>query len=546
MTDHDTDTTAAAERRGLVQRLRDFSVRTKTLTAVGLASFVALVVGVNGINALSDATDEADALYRSNTMGIEHAAEMRTAIDGMRMAARDALIKTSRADKQGALDRLDEKYAAFEEASQAYADSGLDATTRALVEELEQAATQYDQVQTTDMATLALRGDFRRWDDLNATQVSGYTKVLEENIQAITDHELAAAADAVEAINDDYTSTRNLSIALLVGGILLATALGWWIAATLAKNVARVKHVIDGIAEGDLTRTAEVENRDEMGDMAEGLNAASEKMRGLMRTVVDSADAVAAASEQLSASSAQIAAGAEETSVQANVVSSAAEEVSRNVQTVAAGAEQMGASIREISHSANEAARVASEAVGTVEATNHQVSKLGESSQEIGNVVKVITSIAEQTNLLALNATIEAARAGEAGKGFAVVANEVKELAQETARATEDIARRVEAIQADTGGAVTAIGEIESIITSINDYQVTIASAVEEQTATTNEMSRNVADASTSSSEIATNITGVSQAAVSTTEAMNQSRQAVDELSRMAADLRGVVAQFKA
>ncbi|WP_019145949.1 methyl-accepting chemotaxis protein [Aeromicrobium massiliense] len=544
MTDHDT--TTADERRGLVQRLRDFSVRTKTLTAVGLASFVALVVGVNGINALSDATDEADDLYRSNTMGIEHAAEMRSAIDGMRMAARDALIKTSRVDKQGALERLDERYAEFQTASQEYADSGLDSTTRALVAELEDAATQYNQVQTTEMATLALRGDVRRWDDLNATEVSGYTDVLEANIRALTEHELDAAADAVQAINDDFTSTRNLSIALLAGGILLASALGWWIAATLARNVARVKHVIDGIADGDLTRKAEVENRDEMGDMAEGLNAASEKMRGLMRTVVDSADAVAAAAEQLSASSAQIAAGAEETSVQANVVSSAAEEVSRNVHTVAAGAEQMGASIREISHSANEAARVASEAVGTVEATNQQVSKLGESSQEIGNVVKVITSIAEQTNLLALNATIEAARAGEAGKGFAVVANEVKELAQETARATEDIARRVEAIQADTGGAVTAIGEIEAIITSINDYQVTIASAVEEQTATTNEMSRNVADASTSSTEIATNITGVSQAAVSTTEAMNQSRQAVDELSRMAAELRGVVAQFKA
>ena len=179
--------------------------------------------------------------------------------------------------------------------------------------------------------------------------------------------------------------------------------------------------------------------------------------------------------------------------MQAGVVSGAADEVSRNVQTVAAGAEEMGASIREIAHSANEAARVAV-AGGRPWSTRptRPSPSSAPSSQEIGNVVKVITSIAEQTNLLALNATIEAARAGEAGKGFAVVANEVKELAQETARATEDIARRVEAIQADTTGAVEAIGEISTIITSINDYQLTIASAVEEQTATTNEMSRNV------------------------------------------------------
>uniref|UniRef100_UPI001F4990F4 methyl-accepting chemotaxis protein n=1 Tax=Nocardioides pantholopis TaxID=2483798 RepID=UPI001F4990F4 len=166
-------------------------------------------------------------------------------------------------------------------------------------------------------------------------------------------------------------------------------------------------------------------------------------------------------------------------------------------------------------------------------------------SVEIGNVVKVITSIAEQTNLLALNATIEAARAGEAGKGFAVVANEVKELAQETARATGDIARRVEAIQSDSGGAVAAIGEIAGIIASINDYQLTIASAVEEQTATTNEMSRNVAEAATGGHEIAANIAGVSQAAVSTTEAMSQSQAAVAELAGMAGKLRAEVSRFR-
>ncbi len=178
------------------------------------------------------------------------------------------------------------------------------------------------------------------------------------------------------------------------------------------------------------------------------------------------------------------------------------------------------------------------------ESTNATISKLGESSTEIGNVVKVITSIAEQTNLLALNATIEAARAGEAGKGFAVVANEVKELAQETARATEDISRRVEAIQADTAGAVAAIGEISEVIARINDFQVTIASAVEEQTATTNEMNRSVTEAATGSTEIASNITGVARAAATTTEGVGQSQQTAAELARLSNQLEELCNRF--
>jgi len=212
------------------------------------------------------------------------------------------------------------------------------------------------------------------------------------------------------------------------------------------------------------------------------------------------------------------------------------------VQTVAAGAEQMGASIREIAQNANEAAKVAHQATGVAAVTTETVSKLGVSSAEIGNVVKVITQIAAQTNLLALNATIEAARAGEAGKGFAVVASEVKDLAQETARATEEITRRVDAIQVDTTGAVVAIGQISTIIASINDFQLTIASAVEEQTATTNEMSRSVTEAATGSVEIASNIIGVATGAAMASEVLVQMGSSVHELARMSADLRERVA----
>jgi methyl-accepting chemotaxis protein len=257
------------------------------------------------------------------------------------------------------------------------------------------------------------------------------------------------------------------------------------------------------------------------------------------------AESLASASEELTATSQQMSANAEETSSQANVVSAGAEQVNKNLQTVATGTEEMSASIKEIAKNAHEAARVATGAVKVAEETNQIVSKLGDSSIEIGQVVKVITSIAQQTNLLALNATIEAARAGEAGKGFAVVANEVKELAKQTAKATEDISRKIEAIQGDTKSAVGAISQISDVIKQVNDISNTIATAVEEQNATTNEMARNVSEAAIGSGEITKNIAGVAEAAQSTTHGANDSLTAAQSLAQMSTQLRELVNKFK-
>ncbi|WP_448059142.1 methyl-accepting chemotaxis protein [Cellulomonas hominis] len=382
-----------------------------------------------------------------------------------------------------------------------------------------------------------------------------YQQVLTDVTEPIKDT-YVDALDAVAAYGDEYmqdvadsaASEADRSVLILVSTLLVALVLviglGWWVAGSLRRGVLDVKRSLVAMADGDLTVAPSVTSGDEIGDMARSLRVAQDNLRRVIAGVVETAGTVATAAGELSASSGQVAAGSEETSAQAGVVAAAAEQVSRNVQAVAAGAEQMGASIREIAQNANEAARVATQATAVVASTNETVSKLGASSVEIGNVVKVITSIAEQTNLLALNATIEAARAGEAGKGFAVVAGEVKDLAQETAKATEDIARRVEAIQSDTGGAVAAIGQISSIIASINDYQLTIASAVEEQTATTNEMSRGVAEAASGSGEIALNITGVASSAATSSHVLGGMGDHVAELARLSTDLRDRMAQF--
>jgi methyl-accepting chemotaxis protein len=260
----------------------------------------------------------------------------------------------------------------------------------------------------------------------------------------------------------------------------------------VVEPVKEASGVLAKIAAGDLTARVLGDYRGDHARLKEDVNKMASDLHGNLRRFTEYASTLAASSEELAVLSRQMAGSAESTASQANVVSAASEQVSTNVASVASGTEQMQASIREISKNTHESARVSKDAVSVAHSTNETVRKLGESSLEIGNVIKVITSIAQQTNLLALNATIEAARAGESGKGFAVVANEVKELAKQTANATEEIGLKIEAIQADTKGAVQAIAKIGTIINQINDFSGTIASAVEEQAATTNQISRSV------------------------------------------------------
>jgi methyl-accepting chemotaxis protein len=385
--------------------------------------------------------------------------------------------------------------------------------------------------------------------DKEATEIAAQTRSLRDRSDKLMDELVAAKLKAAEEGEKEsqavYRKSRNFMFGIIVVSVLCAVTLGFLIATMITKPLSQAVATLDQAAQGDLRARADVNTHDEIGAMGTSLNIFLATLESSIRSIGDNANRLALSAEELTTVSHQMSSNSDETATQANIVSAASEQVSKNVQTVAAGAEEMSASIKEIAQSANQAARVAKQAVEGAEKTNATVAKLGDSSAEIGNVIKVITSIAEQTNLLALNATIEAARAGEAGKGFAVVANEVKELAKQTGDATEDISQKISAIQHDTEGAVAAIGQIGGIINQVNDIANTIASAVEEQTVTTNEMSRNVAEAAKGSNEIVQNITGVAQSAQSTAGGATQTQTAAQELARVASELQNLVNQFK-
>ena len=348
-------------------------------------------------------------------------------------------------------------------------------------------------------------------------------------------------------IMQDAQRIRLLGIVLAVIGILVACVLAFVASGTIVRPIDRLRRQLVEIAEGDgdLTQRADDSRRDEIGALGAAFNRFVSTVADAIRAIGKSADELGGCSDTLGGVSNELGGSAQQTSAQAEIVSGAAEQINANVQAVATAAEEMSASIGEIATNAHHAAEVAAEALTMAEEANARVVRFGTSSEEITGVLDVIAAIADKTNLLALNATIEAARAGDAGKGFAVVASEVKDLAKQTAQATADVATRVSAIQGDARAVTEVIDGIGAVIARVSEAQAAIATAVEEQTATTSEISRNVAEVSLGSSEIAQNIGGVARAAAETNAGATNTQVAAGELEEMATSLRQLVGQFR-
>jgi methyl-accepting chemotaxis protein len=379
-------------------------------------------------------------------------------------------------------------------------------------------------------------------------------------------------AEAFQAVNRLTWVMGFIGIVCIIVILLFGIFFTRTIISPIKVVVDRIKDIAEG--EGDLTARLDVKSGDEIGELAQWFNTFIDKLQSMIRNIIENAETLNRSSSDLSGLSQQMSDGADQMSTKSNTVASAGEEMSSNmdsvaaameeaatnVSLVAASAEEMTSTINEIARNSENARTITGEAVSRSQSVSSKVDELGNSAQDIGKVTETITEISEQTNLLALNATIEAARAGEAGKGFAVVANEIKELARQTAEATQEIKARIEGIQNSTSGTVSEIEQISKVITEINEIVSTIATAVEEQSVTTKEIASNVAQASrgiqevnenvsqssTVATEIAKDISAVNQAANDMSNSSSQIHLSSKELNDLSEQLRNLVSKFKA
>ena len=524
--------------------LSNLQINTKMLLSLTLSVAACMLIAVFGAVGMSQVNAQTTYLYRSQVVPMAyldevHASELKSRLDLHRIA-----VSTTDADRKKRLDGLAVTDGELAKATEGYKRTS-PLVNSAAMRQYESNWAKYLAVRDSQLLPLAIKGDLTTFSKVQADVAQPLISDAADGLDAlVAEH---AKLSKARALNAD-ASHRNGLIWMFIAaaiGIGVSISFSRLIAARIVRPVRRVSRVLEALATGDLTKSANIQTSDEIGTMAHALDTAVERTRTAITAVGVGTERLAWVASQSATLNHEISTRATETSDHSDKVRRTAQEVSGSVQTVASATEQMRSSIAEIGNSSTQAALVAEEAVTVARRTNETINRLSASSVEIDSVVKVITSIAEQTNLLALNATIEAARAGEAGKGFAVVASEVKDLAQETARATDGIISQISAIQTDTTSAVEAIGQIVGIVDQIAQYQATIATAVEEQTASAGEIGRNLVEASQGSASIAGSMETVSSSAAATGGSVAEAGRAVDDLASVSTELQALVTQFR-
>lgn len=538
----------------LRSRLADVGMVPKAATVVVLLVIVSAAASLDSANRFQDLDRRTQAIYQDNVLVLSRLGELRDGLGDVRVAlAEIAAAAPADAGPETAARLTDGRTAvddALEDIVTRVTRGGepLPAVDGALVRRVDGIAaarggdSDAATLEADERAAVALFAE--TWRSYRAGADSELVERLETSLHATDVSVRDRAARDIEQAGDVARRGRLTLLLGLLGLALVAGGGASLVILPILQALRRINGAFARMAAGDFTARTNLTSRDELGRTGRGLDEANAGMAALVRQVAEASADIATSSQQLSAVNGQIATNAEESAAQAASVAAAAEEVSRNVTSVSAGAEELSQTLRQIAGDVSDAAQNANEAVSVSSSTNERVASFDESSAKIGDIVRTISAIAQQTNLLALNAAIEAARAGEHGRGFAVVANEVKDLAGETARATDDVTRRVQSLQSDTREAVLAIGEVADIIGRVNDYQANVANAVEQQASTTQEMSRGVSEAAAGTREIAQNISGVATAAASTRSGVDEARQAADHLAEISARLSGLVVAF--
>ena len=519
-----------------------WTVRTRLVGLSALGISLLFAVGATGWWSLRQAT-RTSATLQTSVLAVRNHLEMDMMHDAIRADVLAITASRTPQERRAAAEALQGHVAWLESCSAKLGTLTLDTESRLLLDGTRDGFRGYATL-ASRIAERSAQGDTEAAAALLPEFLARWEQ-LEPLAKRASDRLEVTSGTAARAL-DRAAGTGTLLTLLISGFAILALLFAAQATRhSIVDPLDEAVRVMDALAGGDLDARMSVQRQDELGRMGTAVNRAAESLTQALSRIAENSVAVGNASEELASVSDQLQSSARQTSEQMSLASGAGEETNTSVRLVASSAQQVGAGIRNVAQNAHEAAAVAATAVRVAGEANATIRQLGESSEQIDNVIRVINSIAEQTNILALNAEIEAARAGEAGKGFAVVANEVKELAKETARATEDIGQRVSAIRGNSRAAVAAISEIGKIIEQISTTQSAIAASVQQQSAATAEITRNMGEAARGTDEIAATISSVARATENTSAAARETQRAASELAMMATELQRTVSQFR-